>query len=66
MNLINTWHLHPMSRCVREGFVHFLKTGEAAEIDTDDLLDDHILLQREESHLPWSSNMVTTLNVLLP
>ena len=47
MNLINTWHLHPMSRCVREGFVHFLKTGEAAEIDTDELLDDRILLQRE-------------------
>ena len=47
MNLINTWHLHPMSRCVREGFVHYLKTGETADIDTDELLDDRILLQRE-------------------
>ena len=47
MNLINTWHLNPMSRCVREGFVHYLKTGEAAEIDTDELLNDRILLQRE-------------------
>ena len=47
MDLINTWHLNPMSKCVREGFVHYLKTGEAAEIDTDELLDDRILLQRE-------------------
>jgi hypothetical protein len=47
MNLINTWHLNPMSRCVREGFVHFLKTSEVADIDTDELLDDRILLQRE-------------------
>ena len=64
MNLINTWHLHPMSRCVCEGFVHYLKT-EAAEIDTDKLLDDRILLQRE-SHPLWSSNMMTISNSLLP
>ena len=36
-----------MSRCLRENFVHHLKTGEAADIDTDELLDDRILLQRE-------------------
>jgi hypothetical protein len=47
MDLINTWHLNPMSKCVREGFVHYLKTGEAAKIDTDELLDDRTLLQRE-------------------
>ena len=46
-SLINTWHLQLMSPYVREGFVHYLKTGEAAKIDTDDLLDDRILLQRE-------------------
>ena len=47
LNLINTWHLNPLSKCIREGFVHYLKTGEAAEIDTDELLHDRILLQRE-------------------
>ena len=46
-NLINTLHLHPFSKCLRENFVHHLKTGEAAVIDTDELLDDRILLQRE-------------------
>ena len=47
MDLINTWHLNPMSKCVREGFVHYLKTGEAAEIDMNELLDNRTLLQRE-------------------
>ena len=47
MDLINTVHLHPLSNCLRESFVHYLKTCEAVEIDTDELLDDRILLQRE-------------------
>ena len=40
-------HLSPLSEYLREKFVHHLKTGEAAVIDTDELLDDRILLQRE-------------------
>ena len=36
-----------MSKYLRENFVHYLKTGEAADIDTDELLHDRILLQRE-------------------
>ena len=36
-----------MSKYIREGFVHYLKTSEAAEIDTDELLDDRTLLLRE-------------------
>ena len=46
-DLINTSHANPFSKCFRENFVHHLKTGEAASIDTDELLDDRILLQRE-------------------
>ena len=46
-NLINTKHSNPFSNCFRENFVHYLKTDEAASIDTDELLDDRILLQRE-------------------
>ena len=46
-DLINTTHLHPLSKCLRENFVHHLKTRESADIDTDELLDDRILLQRE-------------------
>ena len=46
-DLINTWHLNLLSKYLRENFVHYLKTGEAADIDTDELLHDRILLQRE-------------------
>ena len=46
-NLINTSHFHPFSKCLRQNFVHHLKTGEGADIDSDELLDDRILLQRE-------------------
>ena len=40
-------HVSPLSEYRRENFVHHLKTGEAAVIDTDELLEDRILLQRE-------------------
>ena len=46
-SLDGTLHLSPTSTHLRQNFVHYLKTGEAADIDTDELLDDRILLQRE-------------------
>ena len=41
------WPLLQNSECRRRSFIHFLKTGEPADISINRLLDDRILLQRE-------------------
>lgn len=41
-------HWNPISKCSRRGFIHYLKTGEPADINIDDLPNDRQLLPREE------------------
>lgn len=41
-------HWNPVSECSRRGFIHYLKTGESADINIDDLPDDRQLIPREE------------------